>query len=63
MQPESQESLDLIWGAKDIARVIGKPVRATFHLLESGQIPGRKIGRQWVVSRKQLAAHFEGEPA
>jgi hypothetical protein len=51
-------SLDLVWGARDIARLIGKTEKATFHLLEQKQIPGRKIGRQWVVSRRALREHF-----
>ena len=62
MQPDT-ETLDLIWGATAIATAIGKTRRATFHLLERGVIPARKIGNQWVASRRKLQAHFEGEPA
>ncbi|WP_320410484.1 DNA-binding protein [Devosia sp. Root413D1] len=51
--------LDLAWGAREIARLIGKTPRATFHMLEGGQIPARKIGGQWVVSRRKLQDHFE----
>lgn len=58
--PEA-EHLDLVWGAQNIARLIGKTTRATFHLLEREQIPARKIGNQWVASRKKLQLHFEGE--
>ncbi|MGB3338281.1 MAG: DNA-binding protein [Devosia sp.] len=57
------ENLDLLWGATAIAAVIGKTPRATFHLLEKGQIPSVKIGAQWVASRKKLREHFEGEAA
>jgi hypothetical protein len=53
--------LDLIWGAKAIAVAIGKTERATFHLLEQGKIPARKIGGQWATSRGKLRAHFEQE--
>lgn len=53
-------SLDLAWGAREIGRLIGKTPRACFHMLEQHQIPGaKKIGRQWVVSRKVLRDHFE----
>lgn len=58
-----QESLDLLWGAAAIAAAIGKTTRATFHILEQGQIPARKVGNQWVASRKALREHFEGVAA
>ena len=53
------ENLDLLWGARAIAAVLGKTERATFAMLERGQIPGvKKIGAQWVVSKKTLAEFF-----
>ncbi|WP_173088937.1 DNA-binding protein [Devosia sp. 1635] len=53
------EPLDLVWGARAIARLIGKTERATFAMLEAGYLPGaRKVGIQWVVSRSALAEHF-----
>lgn len=55
---EQPESLDLAWGAREIARLIGKTPRATFHLLENGQIPAKKIGHQWVASKSALREHF-----
>ena len=64
MQPEPSENLDLVWGATSIAALLGKTERATFHMLEQDQIPGaKKIGRQWVVSRKVLREFFEGAAA
>lgn len=54
------EPLDLVWGAKAIGAAIGKTPRATFHMLEKGQIPARKVGEQWVASRQKLREHFEG---
>ena len=60
---EQSESLDLVWGCKAIAQVINKTPRATFHLLEKGQIPATKIGNQWATTRKKLREHFEGAPA
>lgn len=60
MQPETK-SLDLLWGATAIAAAIGKTRRATFHLLERGTIPARKIGNQWVCSRAKLVEHFQAE--
>jgi hypothetical protein len=58
----SESSLDILWGAEEIAAFIKRPVRPTFHLLEKGQLPARKVGKQWVASRSQLAAHFTATP-
>jgi hypothetical protein len=54
------DELDLIWGCEGIAKAIGKSARATFHILEQNQIPAKKVGRQWVASRRKLREHFEG---
>lgn len=55
-------TLDLIWGAEAIAKVLNlKSRRQAFHLLESGTVPSaRKVGRLWVASRRRLREHFEG---
>lgn len=52
--------LDLIWGADAIAIELGRTRRATFHLLENGEIPAKKVGGRWVASRDALRKHFEG---
>lgn len=40
--------MNLIWGANAIAKALGRTERATFHMLEHGQIPGaRKVGGRW----------------
>lgn len=59
---EGIPKLDLIWGADEIAKVIGRSTRATFHMLDSGELPAKKVGRRWVAERGQLAAFFM-EPA
>ena len=52
-------ALDLIWGARSIARVLGCTERKTYHLLESGALPCcRQIGSRWVASRSALDAFF-----
>jgi hypothetical protein len=52
---------DVIWGAAAIAATINKTPRAVFHLLENGHLPARKIGGQWVASRKKLLATITGD--
>lgn len=40
--------LDVVWGAPAIAAAINRPVRATYHMLESGTLPGaKKIAGRW----------------
>lgn len=53
------KGLDLVWGAEQIATAIGRSRRQAFHLLESGELPARKVGGRWVISRRALLAHFE----
>jgi hypothetical protein len=45
-----------------MAKVIGRTDRQTFHLLDKGELPARKIGGRWVVERSKLVAFFM-EPA
>jgi hypothetical protein len=45
---------DAVWGARNIAREIGTSERMAFYYLETGLIPGAKIGRRWFASRRRL---------
>lgn len=49
---------DLCWGAEEIAREIGRPRSATFHMLAAGQLPAKKVGGRWCASRARLRALF-----
>jgi len=51
-------SLDLIWGASAIAKVIGRTDRQTFGMLEKGQLPAKKVNGRWVAERSKLIAFF-----
>ena len=52
---------DLVWGCEAIGRVINRNPRQTYHLLESKTLPARKVGHQWVASRRNLRAFLVGE--
>jgi hypothetical protein len=54
-------SLDLLWGAAAIAEVLNLRPRQAFHMLENGEIPGKKVGGRWVVDRQKLAEFFLSE--
>jgi hypothetical protein len=51
----------VLWGAAEIGRAIGKAARATFHLLEAGHLPARKIGGRWCASRRKLLEALIGD--
>jgi hypothetical protein len=51
-------ALDLIWGAEDIAKLIGRSTRSTFHMLDNGELPARKVGGRWVAERRKLISFF-----
>ncbi|MCB1453198.1 MAG: hypothetical protein KDJ43_06105 [Rhizobiaceae bacterium] len=46
--PPDPAALGLVWGADEIAKAINRPVRATYHMLENGVLPGAsKVGGRW----------------
>src|SRR2546430_2202553 len=47
-----------IWGASNIAERIDRTRSATFHLLETGSLPGQKIGGRWCVTEEILDNFF-----
>ena len=51
-------SLDLVWGVGAIAKLIGRTERQTFHLVQSGQLPAKKVGNRWVAERGKLREFF-----
>lgn len=55
--------VDVIWEVKNIARMIGRTERQTFHMLNSGLLPAKKIGDRWVASRKRLLETLLGDAA
>ncbi|MBX4873259.1 DNA-binding protein [Rhizobium bangladeshense] len=56
--PDKENSMDLIWGGEEIAKVIGRTPRITFSLLEKGELPAKKVGGRWVAERSKLIAFF-----
>ena len=55
---EQQPAASLIWGASSIAKAIGRTNRQTFHLLDRGLLPAKKVGGRWVAERTQLLSFF-----
>ncbi|NTI03453.1 DNA-binding protein [Agrobacterium rhizogenes] len=55
---ETSGSLELIWGAAEIAKAIGRSQRATFYMLDNGELPAKKVGGRWVAERGALIRFF-----
>lgn len=60
MATESDNDIELLWGASAIGAAIGREARQAYYLLEGGQIPARKIGNQWVAERGKLLRFIAG---
>ena len=52
-----------IWGVKNIAPIIGRTERQTFHLLKTGQLPAKKLGGSYVSTYRKLMSALLGEAA
>lgn len=62
--PEPDESLDLIWGAKNIAKEIRRTEQQTRHMIAAGNLPMVKwVGSRCCASRKKLIAFFMEDAA
>lgn len=57
---QAHDVSDLVWGAEAIAKFLGRTRRSTFHLLEKGELPARKVGGRWVASRGELMTAIVG---
>lgn len=47
---------------EDIAKETGMHVRTVRELLKSGKLKGKKQGKRWYVSERNLQAFFDSEP-
>jgi hypothetical protein len=61
-QPKSEDDLDILWGAQEIAAFIRRTEREVYYLHEAGHFGDavRKVGASIVGSRKALRKHLLG---
>lgn len=52
---------DILWGAAAIAEEIGRGERTTYHLLERGELPAKKVCGRWVATKSKLRSYLAGE--
>ncbi|NRF08692.1 helix-turn-helix domain-containing protein [Agrobacterium pusense] len=57
-ETEPNDDLDLLWGAEEIGKALGRSMRATYEILDKGEIPAKKLNGRWVISRKRLVSFF-----
>jgi hypothetical protein len=50
----------LVWGVPAIAEIINRSTTKTYYLLEKGYVPGRKIGKLWTSTPRELLAAVTG---
>jgi len=55
---EPIQNMDLLWEVEEIAKLIGRTERQTFHMLKKGELPAKKVGGRWVASRQKLIDFF-----
>ncbi|ARM14191.1 MULTISPECIES: hypothetical protein [Rhizobium] len=55
---EATSDLSLIWEVEEIAKLISRTPRQTFHMLNKGELPAKKVGGRWVAERTKLIAFF-----
>jgi hypothetical protein len=50
---------ELVWGQRDIGRLIGRDARSAGRLLRLEMVPGaRRVGGRWAISRSALIRAF-----
>jgi Helix-turn-helix domain len=57
----SDDRLDVLFGAQAIADYLGIDRRTVYHSLERKLLPAGKMGKVWVTTRSRLRAFFEGD--
>ncbi|TPW30319.1 helix-turn-helix domain-containing protein [Martelella alba] len=52
------DRLDLVWGAANIAAILGRSRQQAYNMLSKGELPAKKIGDRWVARRSDLERFF-----
>ena len=58
--PHDKDGLNLVWNAEGVAPIIGRSARQARYLLRMGIIPSRRVGRNYVTTRAEIAAAVLG---
>jgi hypothetical protein len=58
MSEDDRDAERLLWGVPEIAEAIDRTPRQTWHLLNSGLLPAKKVGAKWVATKGGLRQFF-----
>jgi len=58
-QSESDQKLDILWGAQAIAEFLGTTERKVWYQADRGLLPVKRQGRLLTASKSALRKHFE----
>jgi hypothetical protein len=50
-----------IWGAENIGKEVNLSSSKAYWCLEQGYLPGTKIGKRWVSTKRKLRAAINGD--
>lgn len=51
------------YSTEELATLIGKSLVTTYEYLNQGLIPAHRLGRHWIISKKQADEWLENAPA
>ncbi|KKZ89370.1 hypothetical protein [Rhizobium phaseoli] len=55
----ARESFELVWGVEEIAKLIDRTPRQTFHILKTQRLRGvKKVAGRWVAQRGTFLTNF-----
>jgi hypothetical protein len=57
----ASESERPVWGVAAIAEICGLRPKQTYHMLERGYLPAKKVGGRWAAMPSRLRATFNVE--
>ena len=49
-----------VYTPEEVARLLGLHSNSVYGLLKSGELPGLKAGRKWLISKRRFEAWLDG---
>ena len=60
-QPEVMSSTDRqVYTPEEVAKLLGLHANSVYTMLKSGELPGVRAGRKWLISKRRLDAWLDG---
>ena len=58
---KSGENLDLVMAPAEVSRALKCGINQVYESLRRGEIPNRKIGRRYIISRRRFYQWLDGD--